>query len=237
MLANINLLPLLKKENDLNSLKIDDIYSFGIIEPLLTGHPYLPFNGGALRPMGLAYILNEIIINNRKSILEFGAGITTIMIARLIKQNNLNLSFYSVEHNSNWIKTLKTLLSAEGLNVYVNFIHAELTAPNSESNANWYDTKRIENHIKDITFDLVIVDGPPANFPEIEFSRMPVLEFLKKRLDHNFCIFIDDANRKGEKKLISEFEKRFSNNISNFIGKTFFVSYSHTLFNPVPLHY
>ena len=47
-----------KSSNELThqSKKSDDIYAMSILQPLLTDLPYLPFNGGALRPICVAYM-------------------------------------------------------------------------------------------------------------------------------------------------------------------------------------
>ena len=234
---SLNGLPVLKSDLELKSLKLDDIYCLNILQPLLVNHQYLPLNGGALRPICMAYILNEIIINKRESILEFGAGISTILMARLIKTNNLKVKISSIEHNKKWIQQLQHILSNEGLQEYVNFIHSDLKDNSEIEDCIWYDEKILNEEFEGQVFDFVIVDGPPADIPKIRYSRYPVKDFIQNRLSENFCILIDDSNRIGETKLATDLKKEFPKNKSYYISKTLFVTYSELFFNPIPLHY
>lgn len=230
-------LPVLIRDLDLKSLKLDDIYCLNLLQPLLVNRQYLPLNGGALRPICMAYILNEIIINKRENVLEFGAGISTILMARLIKSNNLKIKISSIEHNKEWIVLLQEILNNEGLLEYVGFIHTDLKKNSKAVNCFWYDEEILEQKLKNQIFDFVIVDGPPADVPEICYSRYPVKNFIQKKLCKNFCILIDDSNRIGERKLATDLKKVFPNNRSSYISKTLFVTYSELFFNPIPLHY
>src|SRR5690606_36365313 len=78
----------LNNGNRLNKFFSEDILSVNFLNTLMNGYPYLPFSGSSLRPFCLNHILNDIVINNRKHIIEFGSGISTILIGRLIKKNN-----------------------------------------------------------------------------------------------------------------------------------------------------
>ncbi|WP_051205404.1 class I SAM-dependent methyltransferase [Salinimicrobium xinjiangense] len=237
LISRYKSLPFLKKDFERIKLEIDDIYSFQLLQPLLVNNRYLPLNGGAMRPMGIAYILNEILINNRKNILEFGAGISTILIARLIKKNNLGIQLHTIEHNKEWIIDLQRMLEDEGLSDHVVFIHSDLKVDSNIENCKWYDENLLIKKLEKMFFDLVIIDGPPADIPKISFSRYPIINFIEKRLEKDFCIFLDDANRIGERKLVQDLKILFPKNKSSHISKTFFVTYSDLNFNPIPLHY
>ncbi|MDT0645316.1 class I SAM-dependent methyltransferase [Zunongwangia sp. F260] len=237
ILKNLNLIPSIKEDLKFNDLKGDDVYSLNILQPLLSGKPYLPFNGGALRPTGIVYILNEILINKRSSVLEFGSGITTILIARMIKKNKLNIVYKSVEHNLEWKNYLHNKLQEEGLLDQVELIYADLKKVAKDNETIWYDCDHLNNVLENIFFDLIIVDGPPANYPEIRYARLPVVDFIKYKLKSNYCIFIDDAHRDGEKEMISFFKKSYEITESHTVSKTFYVIYSKSLFNPIPIYY
>ena len=228
----------LKFEIDLNSKKADDAYAMAIIQPLLNGNQYLPINGGALRPFCMAYILNEILISQRKSIIEFGSGISTILIARLIKLNNLSVKFISIEHNKDWIDVLNSQLKNEGLHDIVEIVHADLVKQNSElGEVISYEFKKIEEVITDIKFDLVIVDGPPANIENNKYSRFPVLLYLKNNLSNNYCFLLDDAERRGENTIIKDYKNRYPNLMFTLVGKTLGVFRNEVGFNPIPIYY
>lgn len=201
----------LKRTNNLNTLKIGDIYSLNLLQPLLIGHPILPFTGSALRPFCLIHLINDIIINERKQIIEFGTGISTIVMARLITKNNLNATIFSIEHNTNWKKIIRQKLEAEGLNSIVQLIDAPLKASELSPNENeWYNTEVLDAALSDKTFDMVIVDGPPAWEPHKQLARYPALPFTFNKLQSNCSIYLDDANRPGEQQVLQRWEKQFS---------------------------
>ncbi len=225
-------------ELDHHSKKSDDIYSMAILQPLLADLPYLPFNGGALRPMCMAYILNEIIINQRKFILEFGAGLSTIMMARLIKKNKLDTKIITVEHNVKWATIIKEYLENENLLQFVNIIKTDLKEiETSLGNVNWYDYNLIKKTIGDEKFDLIIVDGPPANTEKIKYSRFPALVNLTNNFAEDFCLILDDANRKGEQDIIKSFININSDINFSLISQTLAVFRTTNDFNPIPIYY
>lgn len=222
-----------------HSKKSDDIYSMAIMQPLLEGLPYLPFNGGALRPMCLAYILNEIIINERKMILEFGSGLSTIVMARLIKKNNLETKIYTVEHNESWANIIEDYLKKEELLEFVVIIRADLKEIETSAfgNVNWYELNAVSNIIKNKRFDFIIVDGPPANNEIIKYSRFPAFEVLSNNFADDFCLVLDDANRNGEKDILKAFRNKNKELSFCLVSKTLAVLRTSNNFNPIPIHY
>jgi hypothetical protein len=88
--------------------------------------PYLPWSRAALAPSAIATILNDIIINNRQVIVEFGGGISTIYIARLLAKHNSG-KLITVEHDLDWLKILQDMLDAEKISERVSLVHAPLT--------------------------------------------------------------------------------------------------------------
>lgn len=223
---------------DIFSKREEDILAFSFIQPLIGSFPLLPFNSSSLRPFCLAYILNEILINKRKKILEFGSGLSTILIARLIKKNNLDLEFYSFEHDGAWADYIDENLSKEGLTSCVKLIKAPLKAVSTDlGEINWYDSETVYKKIKEIKFDLLIIDGPPAYLDVIKYSRYPAMFLLKKNLAKDYCILLDDAQRIGEKEISLKFIK--SNPDVNFsvVGQTLAVFRSTIKFDPSPFNY
>jgi predicted O-methyltransferase YrrM len=73
-------------------------------------------------------MLNDIVINDRKSIIEFGSGLSTIMIGRLIKKNGLDTRVLPVEHDEEWMKALAGILKNENTGDAVTLLHARLRA-------------------------------------------------------------------------------------------------------------
>ncbi|NWG29105.1 MAG: hypothetical protein HXY48_11305 [Ignavibacteriaceae bacterium] len=192
-----------------NKAKLEDLSAYLLIQNLVKFPEYFPITSSSLRFHTLAVILNDIIINERKSIIEFGSGISTLAIANLSKINRLNYTFVSVEDNIGWFNSMKSYLSTYGLEKFVNLVYAPLEKTNlSPENIPWYSIKSLNEQLsRESRFSLVIVDGPGAWKPETEFSRYPALPYLANSLEDSFSIYLDDTDRKGEKRVLSLWQK------------------------------
>ena len=202
--------------------KVEDLAAYLLIQDLVKFPEYFPTTSSSLRFHTLAVILNDILINGRQNIIEFGAGISTLAIANLIKKNHLNCNFFSVEDNSDWLNILKSYLMKNNLQEHVNLIYAPLEKTNlALENNSWYSINALSENInKDLKFSLVIVDGPGAWKPEIRLSRYPAVPYLLNFLADNFSIYLDDMNRKGEKKILSLWQKKYSMNFEKINDTT-----------------
>ena len=195
-----------------NKARIEDLTAYLLIRDLLKFPEYLPTTSSSLRFHTLATVLNDIIINKRESIIEFGAGISTLAIANLFKKNSLNYSLISVEDDMNWFNYMKSFILKNNLQEHVNLIYAPLEKTNlALENNSWYSVKSLSENINnDLKFSLAIVDGPGAWKPEIRLSRYPAVPYLINFLADNFSIYLDDINRKGEKEILSLWQKKYS---------------------------
>jgi predicted O-methyltransferase YrrM len=189
--------------------RVEDIYALGFLQPLLDG-PYLPFTNSALRPLCLAYILNDITVNSRKTILEFGSGLSTIMIARLIRKNNTGSRLLSVEHDREWAGVIRASLHQEGLEDAVSILDAPLQSSSFAVDSNlWYGLDAGSGVFAGASFDMVIIDGPPAYEAAKAMSRYPALPFVHDLLAARSAVFLDDADREGEKAIIRRWENEY----------------------------
>ena len=205
-----NMLTYMRRGSLLNSMKIDDTYAMALLRPLTEGRPYLPFTGSAIRPFCLAHIINDIVLNHRQNILEFGTGISTILIARLAGRSRPDCRVISIDHDLEWIQKVRSLLKEEELDDYIHFIHAPLGPSNYSINSlEWYDMVILERELSGRMFDMVVVDGPPAWEEQMEMARYPALPFISAMLDENCTIYLDDANRAGEQEILRRWDKEF----------------------------
>ena len=201
----------LEKTNSLNTTKIFDTYALNLLQPLLNGYPLLPFTSRSLRPSALITILNDIVANGRTRIMEFGSGISTIMMARLIKRNQLNANVITVENNESWSNLLTELLKKEDLDQFVKIICAPLSECDlALESSKWYDRTNMTIEISNKTFDLLLVDGPSAFESGQEKSRYPALPYLFDQLYANCSIYLNNASRKGEAFVLQCWEEKFS---------------------------
>lgn len=190
------------------SLKLqEDIHALQQLQPLSTD--YAVWSSSSMRPSGIVQILNEIIVNNRSIVVECGCGITTVYIAKILKQSGGHL--YSIEDNKEWMDIVLTMLKHNSLQDYVTFINAPLKKSNySLMSCDWYDEKIVREQLKDVMLDLIIVDGPPAYIPQNRLSRYPAIPVLMEHLADDFCVILDDIDRMGERTILALWEKELN---------------------------
>ncbi|MEO1054476.1 MAG: class I SAM-dependent methyltransferase [Bacteroidota bacterium] len=189
----------------------NDTYALQILSKLLADGSYLPITRSSLRPYSLASVVNDIVINGREQIIEFGAGVSTVAIARLFKLNQIQGHLYTVDESKEWLEIISNIIKKEGLDKFITPIHAELVeSAMALKGYTWYNIEKLDKAIgSDTKFDLVLVDGPSAYETNIQFSRYPALPFMRSRLGDRFSFYLDDSNRKGEKWILKKWSKEF----------------------------
>ncbi len=175
------------------------------ISKLFPESSFIPFTSWSISPSVILHILNDIVINKRSNIIEFGSGASTLYIARLIQTLKLDVKFYSVESSEEWIQAIKDELKRYGLENVVTLIYAPLKEVPQKLSLNgqniWYNTEEIKKILKDNKeIDLVIVDGPYGG--STPFARYSAIPFLVDRLSARFSVFLDDAGRDNEKEIV-----------------------------------
>jgi predicted O-methyltransferase YrrM len=183
--------------------KVGLVYdAIAISELMKIDMPYLPWTGAALRPSAIKIILNDIIVNNRKNILELGGGVSTYYLAKFANENGLNV--FTVEHDLEWIKFLKKSLKKLNLDQNITFIHAPLV-PYEQSKKHstlWYEPEKIFKTLNNSAVDMLIVDGPIAEDKNNNMARYPALPLLKSYLSTDAIVILDDIHREAESKII-----------------------------------
>lgn len=180
----------------------EDLYAFNMLAPLSTR--YIPWSGGSIRPSALVYILNDLSINRRQRVLELGGGVSTLFIARLLRQKGGHLT--AVEQDEEWAGWLRTQLEYEGLGQVAQVCLAKLEPhPLALDDCMWYadSTMRL---LKSSTYDFLLVDGPLAGAPEISRSRYPAVPYLRDQLEAHATVCLDDAQRPGEQSILHTWE-------------------------------
>lgn len=180
-----------------------------LLHDLFHGRPFFPFTISSLSFHTLHSVVSDIVINNRKQILEFGAGISTIVIARTLKDHTIQGTLVSVEENEGWLEAVKKSIDKEGLSAYVKFIHAPLKKYSTIDNCMFYDEAVLNTALGTVKFDSVLVDGPSAWNSETVNSRMPALNVVEDRLSSAYSFFVDNANRPGETRLVINSMEKF----------------------------
>lgn len=163
------------------------------------------FTDSSLHPFSLAVILNDIGINQRRTILELGSGISTLVIAKYFDMYAPEGKIYSVEEDKGWLDVLHTLLEKENLTSRVELIHAPVK---TENNKRWYDKDFISRFAANgVNLDTLLVDGPQAWRRGSRTVRKNVPKEIFKLLNENSSVFLDDIDRYGEKLAMIEWSR------------------------------
>lgn len=197
------------------------------LTPLFANWTYLPLTNWAVGPEFLCHVANEICINKRRHIVEFGSGITTILLARLAKVNGLNLKISTIDQNWNWQKIINKIAEQDGVAQYIEFIHNKIIKGVRE------DISVIQKKmfLKEEKFDCVLVDGAASGHPVSRFDAVPI---IKKFLAESFVIFLHDTDRKEERQMVMEWEKFLPGVTLSFFSRYAMLSSHEQEFDSVP---
>lgn len=176
----------------------EDLHAWHVLRPLLDAGGYLPWSTGAMRPAGLVVVANEIVHHGRTRIVECGSGVSTILLARLLRQRGAG-TVAAIEHDGDWAALVDDLLRRESLTDIAEVVHAPL-----EGDPLWYAAAPLEALPAEI--DLLVVDGPPAYQPGHEHRRAPALPFFAPRLVDGATVVLDDIARPGELGVLARWE-------------------------------
>jgi hypothetical protein len=168
---------------------------------------YLPWSAASMRPASIVMVLNDILVNHRRSIVECGCGVSTYFIAKILQGFGGRL--VTIDHDSGWLMTMKDLLTQEDQIDCVTFIHAPL-APSDLAlgDCKWYDMKILDEAMQDsLKIDLLLVDGPLACTPETKYSRYPAVPYFRPYLSNDYTILLHDIDRAPERKIMAMWEK------------------------------
>jgi hypothetical protein len=195
---NINEIQLKNKE------LIEEGIALNKINQLIDNN-FFPTTNFSLKNYMILHVVNELLINQRKTVLEFGSGYSTFVLNQLINKFNLNIQVFSVDQDEDWIKFLSSNYNLNN----IQFIHAKLNKNFEHKNKSyfWYDTNEINSYLNDKKIDLVLIDGPKAGIEKLKYSRLYAAEFLKSNISDDCAIFLDDTNRFAEQEIIEIWSK------------------------------
>ncbi|MDQ3632483.1 MAG: class I SAM-dependent methyltransferase [Actinomycetota bacterium] len=174
-----------------------DLHAWHVLRPLLDGRPYLPFSSGAMRISGLVHVCNLIVHRAPGQVVECGAGVSTLVLARLLAQRGSG-RLTALEHDPGWAERVEELLVREGLTDVARVVLAPLEG-------GWYAPAGVGQLPEAI--DLLIVDGPPADRAETAEARHPALGALEPRLSADAFVILDDIGRDGEQQVLARWEQ------------------------------
>lgn len=216
-----------------SSRYLNETLAASTLSPLILGGTYIPITRWAASFCAIAHVANDIIINRRTSLIEFGSGASTILLARLFRMNNIDASFVSVESDANWIETQEKNLERDGLEGIVTFIHAPVVegSLHYKNNNRWFCSDTLQKNLGDKMFDVIFADAPKGDVP---YARHGAGAFLRDKLHKSFCLFLDDTNRPDEYELLCEWHKMFPGSQITFCDAYGFIS-SGDCYDATPL--
>lgn len=215
----INRLKAIEKKIDLNHQLIEDEMALNQLKNLFDSNVFIPLTKWSISPKEVLHICNDLVINKRTNIIEFGSGFSTLCIAQLLKNNQIKASFVTIENDIEWTNELTKILKQLNLESFVKIIVApiievEKSISKTEQEL-WYDNNILSIELNENSnFDLVIVDGPIGSITP--FARYSAIPFLKEKLSHNYAIFLDDTHRDIEFEIAHEWHKLLGGEIKGY---------------------
>jgi predicted O-methyltransferase YrrM len=166
---------------------------------------YVPWSVMSMRPSAVALILNDVLVHGRRHIVECGAGVSTIYVARLLREREGRL--VTLEHDAAWAALTRELLAAEGLDEKVTILDAPLEpSRHSPTGSPWYAAETVAR-AAERPIELLVVDGPPGHGDAT--ARYPALPAFFEHLAPDATVMLDDIRRPGELRIAQEWEERF----------------------------
>jgi hypothetical protein len=181
-----------------DGFRAQDLHAWPMLSPLLVQGGYLPWTTGSMRPAGLVALCNEIVHGGRTRIVECGSGVSTVLLARLLREREVG-SLIALEHDRHWAALIGAQLGRERLDGIARVIHAPL-----QGEPPWYRLNEPSAMPDEI--DLLIVDGPPASEPGHGGRREPALPRFAQHLTADAAVILDDINRPGERTVLARWE-------------------------------
>ena len=94
------------------------------VDALLAAGPPLEYGEWALERASMEIVLAEVAAGRRR-VAECGSGVSTILIARLLREFGAGQVF-ALEHSVGWAHRIRARIVSEGLAAYVSVIDAPL---------------------------------------------------------------------------------------------------------------
>ena len=194
----------------------------------------IPFTNWTAKPELLWHIINTIQLNKYNSILEFGGGISTIVIANLLRQEGNAGKITCVESDAEWAARLQKNLDQFNLK-NVEIILAPISPGHYNPAAPWFSLQAMEKLKTHQPFELVFVDGPSGLLGSM--ARVPAIPWLidNQLLAPNHTIILDDYNRPDEKQIGEQWGKLTGHEMQSF--GSYAIASSDAAFQPLPFTY
>lgn len=173
---------------------------------LLDGKADLPkLRHQAVAPDLLLHVVRHIQEHAPRRIVECGSGSSTIAMAQALRAFGIDGHIYAIENYEPSAAAVRDQLRRHDLERFVTLVFVPLVEKRYDgidAAIDWYDlrTGAIPDGV-----DLLLVDGPIAIVHAN--ARYPAGPELLPKLSRTAHIFVDDANRSGERKMVERWRK------------------------------
>ena len=186
------------------------------LAPLIAAGPYLPWGAGTMRVAGLVAVCNDVVLSDRRCVVELGSGTSSVLLARLLRERwpEGDHHHVTVEHDGDWARWVAEQLEREGLADRTTVLHVPLSPhPHGQAGLPWYDDEQLrfglDAALGEEPVDLLVVDGPPADTADKVLARYPALPVVRPRLAPGATVVLDDVERPGEQEVLNRWEREF----------------------------
>ncbi len=196
--------------------KIQEVFEnqFLQLESLLSIYNSLPnlkflptTRGWAGSPDFLAKIVELILKEKPRFVLEASSGVSTVLIGLTLKDNNFGTSL-SLDHDSYYAEITRKNLEVNTIGNISIVKHCPLyDYIDNGQNWKWYQTEYLNLTEK---IDMLIIDGPPRNTQVL--ARYPAVPLLHEYFSDRTLILIDDAKRNDEIIIVEKWIKFLESN-------------------------
>jgi rhodanese-related sulfurtransferase len=169
---------------------------------------FLPWSGSSMRPTAIVGVVSDVVVRQRRMIVECGSGNSTLFAARALSQAGGEGHVYSLDHDRDWAAVTARAIAREALDQWASVTHAPLRG-------GWYELDVLPA-VEAV--DLLVVDGPPAYVPGTETARQPALEMFWERLLPGATVILDDSWRAGEKQVLASWQRRYGLRFQQLTG-------------------
>lgn len=165
------------------------------------GLPYTPYWSAS--PDFLKIITEHCLEYKPQHIVECSSGLSSLILARCCESNQQGQVF-SLENGEDYARKTRQELECYSLQSYATVFHAPLLTQmiNGEDYL-WYSLDELPEQ----SIDMLVIDGPPGYIQSL--SRYPALPLLFDKLADQCMVFMDDAARDDEKKIVERWLSEF----------------------------
>jgi predicted O-methyltransferase YrrM len=176
--------------------ELEDVAALAQLSPLIRG--FMPWNGGALKPSALAFVLRQVDLLELRTVVELGSGISTVFLASALR--SIGGTLVSVEHDPEWVRRTRRMLAFEDFGEDLVRV-LEVPLLDQSDGLRWYDGAPLAPLLRQ-PIDLLLVDGPPAQDPARRGDRYPAAGFFIPALHRQSLVVLDDVWRPGEAEIV-----------------------------------